>query len=207
MKTEQDPLISRRNPAVSVIIPCFNSAPYLRQAIDSALGNCRVPIEVIVVDDGSTDGSWDVIAGYGNRIRTARQDRGGAYRARNFGTGLAQGEWLAFLDSDDDWLPGKLDAQLALADEGVALVYTDRLNFGDLSRHKERQSDSVKLYEGDVFEPLLTGNFIMLSSVLFSRRWFDRLGGFATERQGVQDWDLWLRLSAGAASSDCADSR
>ena len=82
---------------------------------------------------------------------------------------MARGEWLAFLDADDDWAPDKLAKQLALAEDHVGLIYTDRLNFGDFKRLKERQSDGVTLWEGDVFEPLLLGNFITLSSVLLRK--------------------------------------
>jgi glycosyltransferase involved in cell wall biosynthesis len=105
------------------------------------------------------------------------------------------GHWLAFLDADDEWAPDKLAKQLALADERTDLVYTDRFNIGETVRVKERQSDSVHLWEGDVFEPLLLGNFITLSSVLVRKSCFDRLGGFSEDYLGVQDWDLWLRFA------------
>jgi glycosyltransferase involved in cell wall biosynthesis len=183
-------------PMVSVIIPSYNAAPFVGQAISSVLASSGVAIEVIVVDDGSSDGTWQVLEGFGERLRKFRAERGGAYRARNLGAEVARGQWLAFLDADDDWLPGKLRAQLAMADDDAGLIYTDRLNFGDVSRVKELQSDSVTLSEGDVFEPLLLGNFITLSSVLMRKSWFERLAGFATERRGVQDWDMWLRYSA-----------
>lgn len=187
---------TRAAPAVSVIIPTFNAAAYVGQAISSALASQEVVVEVIVVDDGSDDYTWQVLEGYGAAVRKTRQDRGGPYRARNLGAELARADWLAFLDADDDWRPDKLAKQLALADEQTGLIYTDRLNFGDYTRFKERQSDSVALWEGDVFEPLLLGNFISLSSVLMRKSWFEKLGGFAVERRGVQDWDLWLRYAA-----------
>jgi glycosyltransferase involved in cell wall biosynthesis len=186
-------------PTVSVIIPSYNAASYISQAVESALsqkdGEKDVPVEVIVVDDGSTDDTLRVLEGFGPRVRVAKQSRGGPYRARNLGAEMARGEWLALLDADDDWMPGKLASQLALADSETDFVYTDRFNFGDYGRTTERQSDSVKLWEGDVFEPLLMGNFITLSSVLMRKRAFERLGGFNTARRGVQDWDMWLRYA------------
>jgi len=192
---------------VSVIIPSFNAAAYIGQAVASALDSPGLAVEVIVVDDGSTDDTLKVLEGFDARVRTVRQERGGPYRARNLGAQLARGEWLAFLDADDDWMPGKLAAQLKLADSRIGLVYTDRLNFGDLSRVKERQSDSVTLYDGDVFEPLLLGNFVTLSSVMMRKSWFEKLGGFAIERRGVQDWDMWLRFSAeGGVVGLCRES-
>jgi glycosyltransferase involved in cell wall biosynthesis len=183
-------------PLVTVIIPSYNAAAYIAQSVDSALDSGGVEVEVIVVDDGSQDDTLKVLSGYDSRVRVLKQERGGPYRARNLAAQQARGEWLAFLDADDLWLPGKLAAQLALADSTIGLVYTDRLNFGDLSRVKERQSDSVSLHDGDVFEPLLLGNFITLSSTLLRKSWFEKLGGFAIERRGVQDWDMWLRFSA-----------
>lgn len=183
-------------PTVSVIIPTFNTGRYVAQAIASALASCNVTIEVIVVDDQSTDDTWQVLEGFGDAIRKVRQSKGGPYKARNLGARLACGEWLAFLDADDEWSPGKLAKQLSVADHSTALIYTDRYNFGDCSRVKERQSDSVKLWEGDVFEPLLLDNFITLSSVLMKKSWFERLGGFSEQHVGVQDWDLWLRYAS-----------
>ncbi|MEJ0084597.1 MAG: glycosyltransferase [Pseudomonadota bacterium] len=183
-------------PQVSVIIPSYNAAAYIAQAIDSVLASSTVAVEVIAVDDGSQDDTLKVLSGFDSRVRTLKQERGGPYRARNLAAQHARGEWLAFLDADDLWMPGKLAAQLALAGPDIGLVYTDRLNFGDLSRVKERQSDSVTLHDGDVFEPLLLGNFITLSSTLMRKSWFDKLDGFAVERRGVQDWDMWLRYSA-----------
>ena len=183
-------------PQVSVIIPTHNAAAFVGQAITAALASQGVQLEVIVIDDESTDDTWRVLEEFGSAIRRVRQTKGGPYKARNLGARMAHGRWLAFLDADDDWAPEKLAKQLALADDQVSLIYTDRMNFGDLGRVKERQSESVALWEGDVFEPLLLGNFITLSSVLIRKSTFDRLGGFSEDHQGVQDWDLWLRYAA-----------
>jgi glycosyltransferase involved in cell wall biosynthesis len=185
-------------PRVSTIIPCYNRAKYICQAIDSALAQKDVDQEVIVVDDGSTDNTWELLERYGGRIRKFRQANAGPYRARNHGAEVATGEWLAFLDSDDEWLPEKLAKQLAVADESKHLIYTNRYNFGELRGAKELYSDNVKLWEGDIFEPLLLGNFITTSSVLMRKSWFERLGGFDDDPQMIviKDWDLWLRYAA-----------
>ena len=183
-------------PRVTVIIPTFNAAKYVVEAVNSALASRDVEVEVIAVDDGSTDDTWRLLESFDARVRRLRQDHGGPYRARNLGAREARGEWLAFLDADDDWTPDKLAKQLALADEKTSLIYTDRLNFGELGRLAERQSDGIELWDGDIFEPLLRGNFITLSSVLMRKTAFDKLGGFQTERTGVQDWDMWLRYCA-----------
>jgi glycosyltransferase involved in cell wall biosynthesis len=183
-------------PQVTVIICALNAATYIGEAVSSALGSRGVALEVIVIDDGSTDGTWEVLRTFGDLIRTVRQDNAGPYKARNLGARLARGEWLAFLDADDAWLPDKLTKQLAAATDRIGLVYTDCSNFGSAARLKQRQSDSTRFFEGDVFEPLLLNNFISLSSVLMRKSWFDRMGGFSEEHTGVQDWDLWLRFAA-----------
>jgi glycosyltransferase involved in cell wall biosynthesis len=183
-------------PLVTVIIPNFNGKAYIADAVNCALAQKDVPVEVIVVDDESTDGSWEVLQGFGDRIKLLSQHRGGPYRARNLAAAQARGKGLAFLDADDEWLPEKLSKQLDLARDPVTMVYTDRDNFGDLSRSRQRQSDSVTLYDGDIFEPLLSGNFVTLSSALIRKDVFDKLGGFSVEQQGVQDWDMWLRYAA-----------
>ena len=182
-------------PLITVIIPSYNSVRFIREAIDSVLAQSGISLEILVVDDGSTDETQSVLQAYDDRVRVLTQVRGGPYRARNLAAEQARGEWLAFLDADDAWLPGKLAAQLELAQGGVDLVYTDRLNFGDISRVKARQSDSVLLHDGDVFSALLMGNFITLSSVLLRKSTFMDLKGFDILRHGVQDWDLWLRYA------------
>jgi glycosyltransferase involved in cell wall biosynthesis len=184
-------------PTVSVIIPAYNAAAYVGQAISSALASRDVALEVIVIDDQSTDATWQVLEGFGDAIRKVSAPKGGPYKARNLGARLARGEWLAFLDADDEWAPDKLVKQLALANEQTGLVYTDRFNIGDCERVNLRQSDSVRLWEGDVFEPLLLRNFITLSSVMVRKSWFEKLGGFSEDHVGVQDWDFWLRFADG----------
>jgi len=153
-------------------------------------------MEVIVIDDGSTDNTLSVLHTYSDKITILSQARGGPYRARNLGAKHAKGDWLAFLDADDDWMSDKLTKQLAASGEDIAMVYTDRLNFGDLSKVAELQSDSVEQYEGDIFEPLLHDNFVTFSSVMLRKSWFEKLDGFSVAQHGVQDWDMWLRLSA-----------
>lgn len=98
----------RPSRTVSVIVPTYNRASAIGAAIDSVLSQVPPPDEVIVVDDGSTDDTWTVLAGYGERIRAIRRENGGAAAARNTGLAVATGDWVAFLDSDDLWLPGRL---------------------------------------------------------------------------------------------------
>ena len=190
-------------PVVSVVIPVFNGAEELSGAIDSALDQRDCDLEVIVVDDGSTDGTDEVIRSYGERIRCVRPVGpvpAGAARARNDGVAQARGDWIAFLDHDDVWLSGKLGAQLELADrKGVDVVYTNARNFGDVGRVAELRSDPAAMPEGDVFEALLLDNFITTSSVIVRRATFDAVGGFNEDPALVEDWDLWIEAAASGA--------
>ncbi|MGE3074355.1 MAG: glycosyltransferase family 2 protein [Dehalococcoidia bacterium] len=104
------------NPLVSVIMPVHNGAHFLRESIPSVLAQDYQPIEIIVADDGSTDDSADVAESY-PEVECLRLPKGGVSRARNLAVERSSGEWLAFLDADDIWLPGKLSAQVALASE------------------------------------------------------------------------------------------
>jgi glycosyltransferase involved in cell wall biosynthesis len=185
-------------PAVTAIIPTYNASAYVAQAIRSALDQRDVALEVIVVDDGSTEDTRRVLGPFGERVRYVRQANRGPANARNHGARLATGDWLAFLDADDEWLPGKLAAQLAAADVDAGLVYTDCNYFGDCVRVSARQSDGLRLWNGDIFEELLLDNFLTLSSVMIRKSCFQRLGGFdeSPELIGVEDWDLWLRYAA-----------
>src|SRR5688500_16079689 len=100
-------------PQVSVVIPNYNYGRFLREAVDSVLNQTVPPHEVIVVDDGSTDDSWEILESYGERVLTIRQQNQGVGAARNSGAKPATEEFLAFLDSDDYWAPKKLEKQLA----------------------------------------------------------------------------------------------
>ena len=124
-----------RSRTVSVIIPTYNRAHYLSEAIDSILNqdiqDCQ--IEIIVVDDGSTDNTKEVLKKYGSRVRYIYQDNRGAGPARNRGIDEATGEWICFLDSDDRWLPGKLTLQFKVLDAfpGYDAIHSEFLIFNE----------------------------------------------------------------------------
>ncbi len=184
-------------PTVSVIIPVYNGAAEVRRAIDSALGQEHCDVEVIAINDGSKDETASVLAEYGDRIRAINQQNSGLAKTRNNGIALATGEWLAFLDHDDYWLPTKLSQQLAAAKRtGYDVVYTNAGNFGDVGRVAELRSEPKAMPEGDLLEPLLQDNFIVVSSVMIRRKVIQDAGCFDSSLPSVEDWDLWLKLSA-----------
>ncbi len=191
------------SPEVSVIIPVFNGAEDLPGAIDSALrqANCRV--EVVVVNDGSTDNTAEIMARYDGQIVAVHQKNLGAAglsRTRNNGVQASTGKWVAFLDHDDLWEPNKLEQQLAIAASCSAdVVYTNARNFGDVDRVADLRSDPDAMPEGDLFEPLLMDNFIVMSSAMMKRSLFDQIGGLTETPILAEDWDLWLKCAASGA--------
>ena len=180
-----------------MIIPTYNSAPYLRRCIESVFQQSHRPVQVIVVDDGSTDDTRNILDELGSDVLALFADRQGPYVCRNLGARHATGDWLAFLDADDFWEPEKLSAQLAVAAaRGVPLVYTDRYNIGERADLPLRQSEHQVLREGRVFEALLTkGNVITTSSALLRRDVFEALGGFDVSYPRASDWHMWLRIA------------
>jgi glycosyltransferase involved in cell wall biosynthesis len=180
-------------PAVSVIVPAYNAAAFIAETIQSALDQTYRDFEIIVVDDGSRDGTPARVAAFGERVRLHQQPNSGVARARNTGVSLARGEWIAFLDADDLWLPEKLERQLACST--APMTFTDRYNIGERSGLPEIQSVCQPMHGGDIFEVLLGGNFITTSSVMIRREIFEQYGGFDVSLNGTEDWDLWLRVA------------
>ena len=118
------------NPSISVVIPCYNAAQFLGETLDSVLGQTYTPLEVIVVDDGSTDDSAAIAESYGPPVRVICQENQGESVARNRGIQEARGDWIAFLDADDVWMPTKLERQTEMIEPGVVCVYTGHFFFG-----------------------------------------------------------------------------
>ena len=190
---------------VSVIIPTHDRAATLARAVDSALAQTHTPLEVIVVDDGSTDGTAALLASYGSRIHVVCQTNAGPSAARNRGAAAAQGGILAFLDSDDRWLPEKIERQAALMDRGgtrmACCVCNARVD-DHLGTRKPTSFDSANLAppfaEGVWTNPqeVLSSRFLLFNQVAAIRRdAFDACGGFNPRLDLLEDYDLSLRLS------------
>lgn len=182
-------------PVVSVVIPAYNRWPMLGQAIESVLEQSYKSFELIVVDDGSDDGTAEEIARYGSSIRVVSRPRGGVAAARNLGARSASGSHLAFLDSDDLWLRKKLEIQTAFmeARPDAEVCQTDEIwiRGGRRVNPKKRHHKA----SGDIFRASLGLCLVSPSAVMMTRRLFERLGGFDESFAVCEDYDLWLRVA------------
>lgn len=179
----------------SVIIPAYNAEKYIGESIETALLQKKVNHEVIVIDDGSSDNTGDIVKSFGARVSLYHQQNSGVSAARNYGATVAAGNVLAFLDSDDLWLPEKLFCQEKILSKGCQIVYTNRYNFGDIGDLPYIQTDVVEMRGGDLWYELLLGNMITTSSVSINKSLFQRLCGFDERKKYCEDWDLWLRCA------------
>jgi glycosyltransferase involved in cell wall biosynthesis len=181
-------------PEVSVIIPTYNRRAMLLEAIDSVFAQTTAAFELIVIDDGSTDGTAEHLRGLGEAIRFERIEHGGAAAARNRGVALAGAPLIAFHDSDDLWAPTKLERQLDFmrANSACIITQTDeiwirngrRVNPG--MRHRKRA--------GDIFIDSLRTCLISMSATMMRTDLFRSLGGFDEIMMAAEDYDLWLRI-------------
>ena len=184
-------------PTVSVVIATYNYGCYLSGAIDSALGQTFEDLEVVVVDDGSTDDTPQVIEPYLSdpRVRYHRTENQGQPAAKNTGISLARGRLVAFLDADDLWLPEKLELQVALfeADAGLGVAYTRRLQMDANGRRLEYEQP--QLHRGNVLPKMFEDNFVCFSSSMVRHDVFDAVGTFDERIPLAIDYDLWLRVA------------
>ncbi len=182
-------------PIVSVIIPTFDRAPWVGEAIASVLAQTYPHLELIVVDDGSHDATPAVVREFGPALTYLRQAHAGVSAARNHGVEIARGELVAFLDSDDLWLPDKTAAQVALLQQQqhTQACYTDEIWI----RHGVRVNPKRihQKHSGWLFELSLPRCIISPSSIMLRRTLWDQLGGFDERLPACEDYDLWLRLT------------
>jgi glycosyltransferase involved in cell wall biosynthesis len=186
-------------PLASIIIPSYNTPErYLRQAVDSALAQTYPAIEVIIVDDGSTDGSGavaDEIAAADARIRVIHQANRGPSAARNAGIRDARGAYISFLDADDWILPGKLSLQVAALEKrpDIDLVYSDYQKYDE---DEDRVYDLVRGVPPIPFPELFVyRNWFTPIVTLLRRRLVELVGGFDEQLRASEDWDYWYRCT------------
>lgn len=188
--------MKRANPLVSVIIPTYNRANFIRRAIDSVFIQDYENVEIIVVDDASTDNTESIVRDIkDDRIVYIKNERNlGVSASRNRAIGISRGEVIAFLDSDDYWLEGKLKKQLAklLGDRDIGLVYTGERFIDDRGIILR---DEIPRYSGYIYDVLLAKNFISPSSSIVRRDVLDDVGLFLEDLDYREDHELWLRIS------------
>jgi glycosyltransferase involved in cell wall biosynthesis len=194
------------DPLVSVIIPCYNVEDLVAEAIDSALAQTHSPIEIIVVDDGSTDASSERVQPFADdgRVTLVRQENAGPAAARNRGIAEARGELIAFLDADDLWEPEKLSRQAELfqQDSALGLVYARRRavirnadgNWAD-DGPRNQAIRSMAHHRGRIFREVVEGAFIALSSAVIPAEVLKQDGGFCEDLITTEDQHLYARIA------------
>jgi len=196
------------DPKISVVVPCFNAARYVVATLRSVLAQSGFDLDVVVVDDGSSDGSADVVAAALPTVRVVRSENRGAAAARNAGIACARHDWIAFADADDLWLPGKLRAQWALLalQPGARMAYTDVHLWPSTEPSPsaafladfERIAADPSRWQGPagwIYPQLLRNCEIATPTVLIHRSVLDEVGVFDTGLSLGEDYDLWLRVS------------
>jgi GT2 family glycosyltransferase len=183
---------------ISVIIPAYNAERTLLETVDSVQNQTLSDIEIIIINDGSTDRTWNTIENLSDsRIKAFSYENGGVAVARNRGIAQATGEFVAFIDADDLWTPDKLDLQLAALKQHPEAGIAYSWNYFYYDRTGERIPGHVADFEGDVYAPLLQENFIANgSNPLIRRHAIDKIGGFDPTFPHCADWDFYLRLAA-----------
>jgi glycosyltransferase involved in cell wall biosynthesis len=181
-------------PKVSVIIPVYNRAGFLREAIDSVLNQTWGDFEIIVVDDGSTDGTGEVAKSYGDRIRYFHKKNEGPSKARNHGASRGRGRYLGFLDSDDIWEPHKLDVQMTFLESHPEVELISCGSYA-LGTPRKRRSPIRGHMCGDLFLDLYQRSFINTSGVVMTRDSFFQAGPFDEAIRTAEDYDLWLKVA------------
>ncbi len=184
------------DPMVSVVIPTYNRAGFIKEAIDSVLAQTYSELELIVVDDGSIDETEKILLPYKNKIHLLKQENKGVSAARNLGIAQAKGEWVAFLDSDDLWKKDKLAKQMLWLrlHQQVLICHTDEI----WSRGGERVHPLKKHAKphGWIFEKCLPMCVVSPSSVVIHKSLFEKYGTFDESLPACEDYDLWLRFAA-----------
>lgn len=192
------PDMSDASPTVTVIIPTYNRGYVIRRALNSVLNQTYRNLEVIVVDDGSTDDTETILRSFAEtRLRYIRHEvRRGAAAARNTGIKASSSKFIAFQDSDDEWLCEKLERQMAVfrqAGNEVGVVYTGflRLEHNKASYWPQKHTNKT----GNILESLLNGNFVTTQAVVVRRECLNKAGLFDEQLPRFQDWELFIRIA------------
>lgn len=184
-------------PLVSVVTASYNMDQYVREAVDSVLAQDWPALEIIVVDDGSTDDTQAVLTAYADepRVTLISQPNRGQTKAKNAGLAAARGEFVAFCDADNAWLPGKLTRQVPVlqASPSAAVAYGDIVLMDGEGR--AMPGLAPERYSGRITDRLLITNFVTFNTTVVRRRVIEEFGGFDESLRMAIDYDLWLRIS------------
>jgi len=182
-------------PKVSIIIPTYNQSQYLEEAIESVLNQTYKNIEIIIVDDGSTDNTSEVVKSFDNKIIYIQQKNKGASGARNTGIKKANGQYIAFLDADDMWLKNKLEKQIEFIQNNpeIGLLGTGCYQMIDMSKmiHKKIFPAKNEILQKD----LIKYNPFIQSSVMIKKDVFNHIDLYDEKFKESEDYDLWLRIA------------
>ena len=197
--------MKKYNPLVSIIVPVYNGANYMREAIDSAISQTYKNIEIIVVNDGSTDnGETERIAlSYGDKIKYFYKENGGCASALNYGISKMQGEWFSWLSHDDVYLPRKIESAIEEIQKNNLDVNSTILSCGGIVINdkgeripSKKASNEARLYSGnDMFTSFMAANSLNGCALLIPKAVLDRAGGFSTKYVYILDWIYWIELS------------
>lgn len=181
-------------PTVSVIIHTYNNEKFIGETVESVLNQTYKDYEIIVVDDGSVDGTRDALLPYMQKIRYHYKENGGIASAKNAGIGLSKAEFIAFLDHDDLWVPDKLKIQMECFNENpeVGLVYAKYTSFSD---GKELRTKPEKGYSGWIFKELLSKSIIQTSTVIVKRECLNAVGPYDESFSLGDEYDMFLRIA------------
>ena len=181
---------------ISVVIPTYNRRQTIGRSIDSILNQTLFPSEIIVVDDGSTDGTSDYIQSNFPSIRLLQQPNKGVSSARNMGIRSSNSDWVALLDSDDEWFPKKLEKQVMALSQNLDIKFCHTEEIWIRNGVRVNQMKKHQKYGGHIFNKCLDMCRISPSSVLFHRSILDDVGYFDKDQKVCEDYDLWLRITA-----------
>ena len=184
-------------PKVSVIIPSYNHEKYIKKCVDSILNQTYKDFELIVIDDGSTDKSVEILEKYGERIRFIRKKNSGLNSSLNLGISLARGDYISILGSDDYWFENTLEREVFILDSNydVGVVYSDEYFIDENDRITGRVGKGINRKSGMITPDLFMGNFISATMVMYRKKCFDKVGMFDENLLITSDYDMSLRLS------------
>ena len=181
---------------ISVIIPTYNRKKTLARAIQSVINQSLSPFEILIIDDGSNDGTEEWVKDNFQNIKYIYQNNHGVSSARNIGIENAYGDWVAFLDSDDEWLPNKLYEQVKAIDSNPEIKFFHTNEIWIRNGIRVNQMKKHKKYGGYIFEKCLDICRISPSSALIQKEVFDNIGIFDESLRVCEDYDLWLRITS-----------